>query len=101
MRASLVKVALAATALVTVAVIAGRQGFFAKNATQDQPAIVRSVPTAAPVDTGGPPLAGIDLTRIRVDDNGVSAPAAAGRTAMLTLDPELQKTASALLRSHK
>jgi peptidoglycan glycosyltransferase len=101
MRASHVKVALAASALVAVAVVAKRNGFFDKSPAPEQPAVVRTGPPAAPEGPAAPPLAGIDLTRIHVDDDGVSAPAAAGRTALLTLDPELQRTAAALLRSHK
>jgi cell division protein FtsI/penicillin-binding protein 2 len=70
-----------------------------------EPALVKVkavAPVASPSEPPGPPaaLAGIDLTRVRFDDEGALAPLPNGRTARLTLDPELQRTASTLLRSH-
>lgn len=47
------------------------------------------------------PLAGLDLTRIRIEDDGVTAPAARGRVAHLSLDPDLQKTATRLLERYR
>lgn len=47
-----------------------------------------------------PPLTGVDLTRIRIDDDGASAPAHGGRTAVLTVEPSLQKFASRLLKTN-
>jgi cell division protein FtsI/penicillin-binding protein 2 len=47
-----------------------------------------------------PPLAGIDLTRIALGDDGATAPAANGRVARLTVDPQLQRAADRLLAWH-
>lgn len=44
-------------------------------------------------------VAGLDLTRIAVDDTGPIAPAAAG-TARLAIDAELQRTSLALMAAH-
>jgi cell division protein FtsI/penicillin-binding protein 2 len=46
------------------------------------------------------PLAGIDLTRIALGDDGATVPAAEGRVAHLTLDPELQRAADRILGAH-
>lgn len=46
-------------------------------------------------------LAGLDLTRIRVGKDGVTAPAARGRVAHLSLDPDLQRTAMRLLERYR
>lgn len=46
-------------------------------------------------------LAGIDLTRIRLTDKGATAPAAKGRVAHLSLDPDLQRAALRLLKKYK
>lgn len=45
-------------------------------------------------------LAGLSLTALRVDDDGVTAPAGDGRVAHLTLDPDLQRTTASLLAAH-
>lgn len=47
------------------------------------------------------PTTGLDLSKLGVDDSGVSAPLAGRRVAKLTLDPELQDTAIRLLRAYK
>ena len=44
-------------------------------------------------------LAGLDMSRAAADDAGVAAPTDAG-TARLTLDPDLQRTALALMTAH-
>lgn len=48
-----------------------------------------------------PPLVGLDLAKLGIDDAGVTAPLANRRVARLTLDPELQETATKLLRAYK
>jgi cell division protein FtsI/penicillin-binding protein 2 len=48
-----------------------------------------------------PAIAGLDLSRIGIDDTGTTAPAADKKTARLTLDPELERTAIALLAAHR
>jgi cell division protein FtsI/penicillin-binding protein 2 len=48
-----------------------------------------------------PPIAGLDLAKLGIDDSGVTAPLAGGRLARLTIDPELQETARRLLRAYK
>jgi len=62
----------------------------------DDPSISR----AAPREAGPPPLDGLDLTRVAIDDDGATAPAAGKRVARLTLDPDLQQTAAALMNAH-
>jgi penicillin-binding protein A len=46
-----------------------------------------------------PPLAGIDLAKLHIDPDEVTAPAASGRVAHLSIDPALQRTAQKILRS--
>ncbi len=45
-------------------------------------------------------LAGLELSHLGVDDIGVTSAIADGATARLTLDPELQATAQALMKSY-
>src|SRR5437016_3218340 len=47
---------------------------------------------------GPPPLTGVDLSHIKVLEQEATAPAAAGRVAHLTLDPNLQRVATKLLQ---
>jgi peptidoglycan glycosyltransferase len=47
-----------------------------------------------------PTIAGLDLSKISVDERGASAPAADKHVARLTVDPELQRTAVDLMRAH-
>jgi peptidoglycan glycosyltransferase len=60
----------------------------------------------APAKTHGAPepslpsIAGLDLTRVTFDESGAVAPAAESRVVHLTLDPDLQKTAVALMAAH-
>lgn len=56
---------------------------------------------AASQSNKGSPLADLDLTRIRIGEDGVTAPAARGRIAHLTLDPDLQRTALRLLERYR
>ena len=48
-----------------------------------------------------PATAGIDLVHVAYDDTGASAPAANGRIAKLTIDPQMQRAAATLLRVHR
>jgi cell division protein FtsI/penicillin-binding protein 2 len=66
---------------------------------QPVPAIAASTAVTRPEERQEPeshPLAGLDLLRIAVDEQGVTAPTEGG-TARLTLDAELQRTAGALM----
>jgi cell division protein FtsI/penicillin-binding protein 2 len=67
---------------------------------QDDPSAKLSSSRATPAEPSLPSVAGLDLLRISVDGNGASAPAAEDRTVRLTIDPELQRTAIALMSAH-
>ncbi len=47
-----------------------------------------------------PSVAGLDLLRIGIDDKGAAAPASEDRMVRLTINPELQRTAIALMAAH-
>jgi cell division protein FtsI/penicillin-binding protein 2 len=64
------------------------------------PAVLVAAPPSPPPPPRVPPLAGIDLTRIALGDDGATAPAASGRVARLTVDPELQRAADHILSWH-
>jgi hypothetical protein len=64
------------------------------------PAAIVERPILPPAPPRFPPLAGIDLTKIALGDDGATAPAAEGRVARLTLDPELQRAADRILAAH-
>src|SRR6185369_6688823 len=49
---------------------------------------------------GPPPLSGIEIDKLVVHDDEVVAPAAAGRIAHLSIDPNLQRAASKILRQY-
>ena len=66
---------------------------------QDKPQ-ESAAPQGTPFPGPHPALAGLDLTRIAMDDRGASAPLPDRRVARLTLDPDLQRTTSALMASH-
>src|SRR5262245_12206862 len=74
-------------------------------ASADQ-AQVRAAPAlsaaaAAPKKPAGPPpLSGIEIDKWSFRDGEVTAPAAAGRVAHLSLDPNLQRTAARILRDY-
>ncbi|MCU0687993.1 MAG: penicillin-binding transpeptidase domain-containing protein [Polyangiaceae bacterium] len=48
-----------------------------------------------------PPLAGIDLRRLKLEGESITSPAHGGRIAHLTLDPALQRQADRLLRGYE
>ena len=56
--------------------------------------------SAAPTVNPPPPLAGIDLTKITLYDDGATAPAPLGRTAHLTLSSPLQRATQRVLREY-
>src|SRR5689334_11164647 len=57
-----------------------------------------SVGSAAPSASALPPLAGVDLTKIVLHEDGATAPAPLGRVAHLTLNPQLQRATQRVLR---
>jgi peptidoglycan glycosyltransferase len=73
--------------------------FVGRKANADD-ALARSAPAAVKT-VSPPPLTGVDLTRIEVHDREAIAPAANGRVAHLTLDPELQRAAHRIVHGYK
>jgi penicillin-binding protein A len=61
--------------------------------------ITRAPPEVQPRPAEPSPVAGLDLLRMSATDDAMFAPTGRG-TAKLTLDPNLQTTALALMRSH-
>jgi len=59
-----------------------------------------SISRAAPREPGPAPLTGLDLVHVALDDEGATAPASGRRIARLTLAPDLQRTAAALMNAH-
>jgi cell division protein FtsI/penicillin-binding protein 2 len=55
---------------------------------------------APPATSALPPLAGIDLTKITLHDDGATARAPLGRVAHLTLHPQLQRATLRMLREY-
>src|SRR5882672_9790907 len=53
--------------------------------------------SAATLPAASPALAGLDLMHIAIDDEGTTAPLPNQGVAHLSLDPELQRTAQAML----
>jgi len=68
---------------------------------KEKPAPAAKVAKTEKAKRARSPLAGLDLTRIRIGKDGVTAPAARGRIAHLSLDPDLQKTAMRLLERYR
>jgi cell division protein FtsI/penicillin-binding protein 2 len=58
-------------------------------------------PSPSPAPSPSPSMAGLDLSKLAIDDAGVSAPLSGHRVARLTLDAELQQTATRLLRAYR
>lgn len=77
---------------------------FAKTESQAESTGART-PVPAPVararKSAASPLAAVDLKRIRIGDEQVTAPAANGRVARLSLDPDLQRSALRILKKYK
>jgi cell division protein FtsI/penicillin-binding protein 2 len=79
--------------------ILGRPEAAVAPASRTAPAAESAAPTAErPREE---PLAGLDLGRLKIEPEGVTAWAAGGRAVPLTLDPTLQRTAMQLLRVHR
>lgn len=82
-------------------VLAAACAFFARPEYSGQAPVVR-VASAAPAKARpSAPLAKLDLKRMRIEDDGVTAPAANGRVAHLSLDPTLQRQALKILKRSK
>jgi cell division protein FtsI/penicillin-binding protein 2 len=96
----LASVGLVAVGAVLVRQRAGHHAEALAPAVLEPPSIARILPLAAP-EPGPSPLAGLDLARIAVDDDGAMAPAADHRVAHLTLDPELQRAAQSILATRQ
>ncbi len=58
-------------------------------------------PQAAPQPPPPPPMPGLDLTKIGLDDKGVSAPMEGRKIARLTIDAGLQRQALTVMAAHK
>src|SRR5260221_707532 len=67
--------------------------------TRSLPALASAQP-APKKAAGPPPLTGVEIDKLVVRDDEVVAPAALGRTAHLSIDPSLQRTASRILREY-
>ena len=59
-----------------------------------------ALPKKPAVPAGPPPLAGIEIEKFVVHDDEVIAPAVAGRTAHLSIDPDLQRASAKILRQY-
>lgn len=89
-------------ALAGAGVLAGVFALFAKpEITSGEKALVRTATAAPAKPRSSPPLAGIDLKRMRIGADGVTAPAANGRVAQLSVDPSLQRSALRILKKYK
>jgi cell division protein FtsI/penicillin-binding protein 2 len=102
MRRWILGAALVAAGAVALALARHGAGNLA-HATPNDDAIARVVqnPLSQPVPPPPPPTTGLDLTKIGQDDAGPSAPMADHKIARLTIDPELQRTATHLMEVHK
>lgn len=63
--------------------------------------VAASASTPPDAGAGYPSLAGLDLNRIGLDDEGATAPAEGHRVALLTLDPGLQAVAWSILAAYR
>lgn len=87
--------------LSSAGVLAAACVFFAR---PEIPVIAPVVPLANAAPAKAPPiapLAKLDLKRMRIAEDGVTAPAAPGRVAHLSVDPELQRQALKILKKAK
>jgi cell division protein FtsI/penicillin-binding protein 2 len=103
-RKALYAIAVGATVLIA-ATLVGRQAWrrpwvaIARAGDGDMPALARAIVTQGqdqPSQLPDVPVAGLDLTRITSNDGCLTAPAEQG-VARLTLDPDLQRTALAIM----
>ena len=88
--------AAAGIVLALVPVVRGSIGF-------DDPLrkIARPIAALRPAEPAPPKLDGLDLMRMDVRPSGVTAPLSEGRTAELTVDPQLQRTARSLMQRYR
>lgn len=87
-------IAIAATAVALS--VGGVAAYLGTSSQTAHARIENGVPTN-PNALRPPALEGIDLARLTIEQDQVTAPAAASRTAILSLDPELQRTVKRLL----
>jgi cell division protein FtsI/penicillin-binding protein 2 len=95
-----------ATTLVPLAKRLSKNGHAA---TTDAPSVEDvSISHAKPSETTkpeapaiSPMTSGVDLMHMSFDDSGAVAPTASGRVAKLTIDPQMQRAATTLLRVHR
>lgn len=62
---------------------------------------IEQLEVAAPAEPEEVPLDGLDLLRLDIHPRGVTSPLPDGRTARLTLDPELQRIAASYMRRYQ
>ncbi len=88
--------------MLTVAIVSlTRRG--ARADVMDAQSIAKLGPAAAAAAASAPPpptLTGLDTTKMTTAEDGVHAPIGEKRTAHLTVDPGLQKTAEDIMRLH-
>jgi penicillin-binding protein A len=101
MRRSWIALAIGVPAVALLALSPAARRAFRSEVTEGEggPAIARPVKKAEPAPPP-PPLTGLDLTKIRLGKGGATAPLAGKKTAHLTLDPALQRTAVGLMKRH-
>ena len=95
-------VAVCAIGLVSLARRSLEVGGVAHATAMDEPlAKAAQGPFAPPQPPPPPPMPGLDLTKIGLDDKGVSAPMSDHRVARLTIDADLQRHALTVMAAHK
>jgi peptidoglycan glycosyltransferase len=102
-------ISVAALGLALVLSPAARQNAHAQAGPSTPPSLLltraQNAPTlpldaASPGQLALPPVLGLDLLHIGMDDSGASAPAADGSAAKLTVDPDLQAAAWGILSAY-
>jgi cell division protein FtsI/penicillin-binding protein 2 len=100
MRTWIAIVAAATSIAAFVPLVAHRASAVEAHAAPATSAAAKKATDPLPKPPALPPLAGIELDHFVVRDDEVIAPAPAGRTARLSIDPELQRVASRILRQY-
>jgi membrane peptidoglycan carboxypeptidase len=85
--------------LIAIAVPLARRGSASAQTGAPAP-LAGPVAAALAIARPTPPLAGLDLTKIDVEDQGATAPLAERRTAKLALDPALQRVADGVMAAN-
>jgi len=93
-------IAVVARARTTPSATDATPGTMAAESALGGEALLQARPASGIDATPAKELAGLDLVKLGVDDDGATAPLPGGRVARLTLDPDLQRTAQALLDTH-